>query len=140
MYKDFDIPTIKSQQLAERLRECLPGGDTRTSAYYEPYPVGLASGKGCRVLDVDGNEYVDLLNNFTSLVHGHADDFIIDRLDDQSRLGTVFPAPTETQAELAEAIRRRFSSIELLRFPNSGTEEYVSHSRRPRVHGAGRNR
>ena len=109
--------TSRSAALAERLRRVLPGGDTRTVTFYQPYPVALAEGQGCRVRDLDGNEYIDLLNNYTSLVHGHAAPAII-----EAPHGTAFPAPNEHQAELAERIVGRVGSVEHIRFTNSGTE------------------
>ncbi|MCL4288847.1 MAG: hypothetical protein KJ051_01100 [Thermoleophilia bacterium] len=69
---DYDIPTTRSAELAERLRGLLPGGDTRTGTFYPPYPLALARGAGWRLWDVDGNELIDCVNNFTSLVHGNA--------------------------------------------------------------------
>lgn len=114
--------TSRSAALAERLRRVLPGGDTRTVTFYQPYPVALAEGQGCRVRDLDGNEYIDLLNNYTSLVHGHAAPAIIEALVAQAPHGTAFPAPNAHQAELAERIVGRVGSVEHIRFTNSGTE------------------
>jgi len=114
--------TPGSAELAERLRRALPGGDTRSSTFYEPYPIAFERGEGCRVWDVDGNEYVDFLNNFTSLVHGHAHPQIVEAVALQAARGTAFPAPNVAQAELAERIVERVPSIELLRYTNSGSE------------------
>jgi glutamate-1-semialdehyde 2,1-aminomutase len=100
----------------------LPAGNTRTTTYYAPFPIALARGDGYRVWDLDGNEYVDLLNNYTALVHGHAAPAISAAIERVLREGTVFPAPIPLQAELAERICRHFASIELVRFTNSGTE------------------
>ena len=69
---NYRIETTESRRLSERLRRVLPAGDTRTVTYYPPYPLALARGEGCHVWDIDGNVFVDLLNNYTSLVHGHA--------------------------------------------------------------------
>ena len=119
------LVTRKSGQLAERLRRVLPGGDTRSTTFYEPYPLALARGRGCWVWDLDGNEYLDFMNNFTSLVHGHAHPAIIEALIEQTHLGTAFPGPHATQAELAERITERVHSIELLRYTNSGSESIM---------------
>lgn len=72
--------------------------------------------------DVDGNEFIDLLNNYSSLVHGHCHPAIVAAVVDQLDRGFVFPAPSSLQADLAERISERFASIERLRFTNSGTE------------------
>ena len=66
--------TAASAALYERATRVLPGGDTRTGTFYLPYPVFLDRGQGARVWDADGNEYLDFLSNFTSLIHGHAHD------------------------------------------------------------------
>src|SRR5579875_1944901 len=97
----YRFTTTGSSELAERLERSMPGGNTRSGVYYRPFPLSLAKGAGYRVWDVDGNEFIDLLNNFTSLVHGHAAPLIVEVITAQAKLGTVFPAPTEAQAELA---------------------------------------
>ncbi len=56
----------------ERARKVLPGGDTRTSTYYSPYPLVMAQADGMTLQDVDGHGYLDYMNNATSLIHGHA--------------------------------------------------------------------
>jgi glutamate-1-semialdehyde 2,1-aminomutase len=119
---DYSFPTSHSRRLADRLRRTLPGGDTRKGTFYPPYPLALARGSGCRVWDVDGNEFIDLVNNYAALVHGHAPPAIVEAIVAQARLGTAFPAPSELQAALAERICGRFASIERVRFTNSGTE------------------
>lgn len=130
---DFHIDTTNSRALSARLERSMPGGDTRTLAYYQPYPLAIVRGSGCRIWDADGNEYVDLLNNYTSTVHGHASPEITEALNRQASLGTVFPAPGKMQAELAERIRERFSSIDKLRFANSGSEAVMIALRGARV-------
>lgn len=116
------IETTRSRQLIERLRRSMPGGDTRSLTYFPPHPLAISRGSGCRIWDADGNEFVDLLNNYTAAVHGHAVPAIAEALAGQASLGTAFPAPNELQAELAERILARFASIESIRFANSGTE------------------
>jgi glutamate-1-semialdehyde aminotransferase len=117
--------TTGSSELAERLRRVLPGGDTRSATFYEPYPIAFERGEGYRVVDVDGNEYLDFVNNFTSLVHGHAHPVIVQALVEQVGRGTAFPAPHRAQADLAERIVSRLPSVELLRYTNSGSEANI---------------
>lgn len=118
----YGFETRRSQELAERLRHVLPGGDTRTGTFYAPFPLAIARGSGYRIWDVDGNEFIDCLNNFTSLVHGNAAPAIVEALRQQAELGTAFGAPNELQAEVAERIRDRIASVEHVRFTNSGSE------------------
>ena len=114
--------TPASRDLFERATLALPGGSTRTTIFNAPYPPYLVRGEGIRTWDVDGNEYRDFLGNYTSLILGHAHPDVVAAVEAQVRRGSAFAAPTETEIELAEEIRRRVPSIERLRFTSSGTE------------------
>jgi len=118
----YGIETERSREVSERLARSVPGGNTRSLAYFPPYPLAISSGSGCRLRDADGNEFIDFLNNYTASVHGHAVPAVNEVMMEQAALGTVFPAPAELQAELAERIIDRVASVEKLRFANSGTE------------------
>ena len=118
----YGIKTDRSREISERLARSIPGANTRSLAYFPPYPLAISSGSGCRVRDADGNEFIDLLNNYTASVHGHAVPAVNEAMIEQAAHGTVFPAPAELQAELAERIIARVASVEKLRFANSGTE------------------
>jgi len=120
--KRYKIITERSRELAQRLSRSIPGGNTRSLAHFPPYPLAISHGCGCRIWDVDGNGFVDLLNNYTATVHGHAVPAINEAMSRQAALGTVFPAPAEAQAEFAERIVHRVASVEKVRFANSGTE------------------
>jgi glutamate-1-semialdehyde 2,1-aminomutase len=63
----FAQRTVRSKDLDARAKAYLPGGDTRAATYFAPYPAYMVSGSGCYLYDVDGNAYLDLLNNYTSL-------------------------------------------------------------------------
>jgi glutamate-1-semialdehyde 2,1-aminomutase len=119
---DYLARTPRSRELFERATGSLPGGSTRTTVYTAPYPPYIESGDGLRITDVDGNVYRDCLGNYTSLILGHAHPAVVEAVEAQVRRGSVFAAPTETEIELAEEIRRRVPSIERLRFTSSGTE------------------
>ena len=100
----------------------LPGGDTRTGTFYLPYPLFVARGEGCHLWDADGHQYLDVLNNFTSLVHGHGHTAVVRAIADQAAKGTVHGTANPLQVALAEVLCRRVPSVERLRFCNSGTE------------------
>ncbi|MBA2718107.1 MAG: aspartate aminotransferase family protein [Chloroflexi bacterium] len=119
---DYRARTPRSRSLFERATASLPGGSTRTTVYSAPYPPYAASGSGLVVTDVDGNTYRDFLGNYTSLILGHAHPAVVAAVEAQVRRGSAFAAPTETEVELAEELRRRVPSIEHLRFTSSGTE------------------
>lgn len=114
--------TPKSEVLWTSAKRVMPGGDTRTNTFFLPYPVFIERGEGCRVLDADGNSYVDFLANYTSLILGHAHPKVVERVTQQLSRGTAFASPLESQIDLATAICSRVSSIERVRFCNSGTE------------------
>src|SRR5215469_16540943 len=118
----FRKQTVKSAQLAERAERVMPGGDTRTTTYHRPYPLAIARGEGPFLWDVDGNRYIDLLGNYTSLVHGHAYPPITEAIERVARAGTAWPARSNTQVELAELLCERVPGVERVRFCNSGTE------------------
>jgi glutamate-1-semialdehyde 2,1-aminomutase len=119
---DYLAKTPRSRALWERATASLPGGSTRTTVYSAPYPPYLERGLGLVVTDVDGNMYRDFLGNYTSLILGHAHPAVIAAVEAQVRRGSAFAAPTETEVELAEELRRRVASVEHLRFTSSGTE------------------
>jgi glutamate-1-semialdehyde 2,1-aminomutase len=102
----------------------MPGANTRTVTHYEPFPVCLDHGEGCRLWDLDGNAYIDLLNNYTPLVHGHAHPRIVEAITKtaQAGLAAALPAPIELQGELAERLCSRTPSLDLVRFTNSASE------------------
>jgi glutamate-1-semialdehyde 2,1-aminomutase len=114
--------TPGSARLAERAERVMPGGDTRTTTYHRPYPLAIARGDGPFLWDIDGNRYIDLLGNYTSLVHGHAYPPIAEAIARAAREGTAWPARSNAQVELAELLCERVPSVERVRFCNSGTE------------------
>ena len=77
---------------------------------------------GCGSATSTATTYRDFLGNYTSLILGHAHPAVVAAVEAQVRRGSAFAAPTETEVELAEEIRRRVPSVERLRFTSSGTE------------------
>jgi glutamate-1-semialdehyde 2,1-aminomutase len=119
---EYQERTKSSLELRKKAVRFLPGGDTRSVAYYPPYPFYASHGKGCELYDLDGNAYIDCVNNMTSLVHGHAHPQVVAAICEQAAKGTAHAAPTELQSLHAEKICGRMPSMESLRFCNSGTE------------------
>lgn len=119
MYPD---PQSRSKALYDRAVASLPGGNSRTTVFMSPYPIYAARGEGCRVWDVDGNVFIDCINNFTSLIHGHAHPRLVEAATRQIALGTAFGLPTESEIDLAELLASRLPAVDQLRFANSGTE------------------
>jgi glutamate-1-semialdehyde 2,1-aminomutase len=126
--------TPASRALYERAVGSLPGGNTRTTLFVQPYPFYFDHGIGCRVYDVDGHERIDFINNYTSLILGHAHPNVVAAIQRQVGRGFSAAAPSELEIGLAEAIKRRLPSIDLLRFTNSGTEATMLALRAARAH------
>lgn len=125
--------TLGSAALHARAGRSMPGGDTRTVISFQPHPLYLASGNGARLTDVDGNAYLDLLGNYTSMVHGHAHPRIVEAITRQAALGTGHAGGTEHALELAELLTGRVSALDTVRFCNSGTEATLNAIRAARA-------
>jgi glutamate-1-semialdehyde 2,1-aminomutase len=100
----------------------MPGGNTRTVLYNDPFPLTIARGDGCRLWDLDGHEYVDMLGEFTAGIFGHTNQVIRSAVISALERGIDLSGHTAAEAELASLICDRFPSIKLVRFTNSGTE------------------
>jgi glutamate-1-semialdehyde 2,1-aminomutase len=100
----------------------MPGGNTRTVLYSNPFPLAIARGDGCRLWDLDGHEYIDMLGEFTAGIYGHTNHVIRSAVISALERGIDLSGHTVTEAELARIICDRFPSIALVRFTNSGTE------------------
>ena len=105
-----------------RASAVLPGGNTRSVLHYDPFPLAMVRGQGCRLWDADGHEYVDFLGEYTAGIYGHSDPRIAAAIHQAVAGGLNFGSTTLREAELAELIQARFPSMELMRFTNSGTE------------------
>ncbi len=127
--KVFEQRTPVSGERFARAQAVFPGGDTRAATFYAPYPATIAETAGTRLVDVDGNEYIDMLFNYTSMIVGHAHPSITDAVTRTFSRTTPVAAPVIGQIELAEEIVRRVSSVEQLRFVNSGTEATMGATR-----------
>jgi glutamate-1-semialdehyde 2,1-aminomutase len=106
----------------DEAKTVIPGGNTRLTAYFAPYPFYAVQGEGCRIHDLDGNVRLDFYNNATSLLFGHAYPPVVAAISDQARRGTAFAIPTEPEVELAKLLVARLPSVDGVRFTNSGTE------------------
>jgi glutamate-1-semialdehyde 2,1-aminomutase len=115
-----------SEKLFKKACEYLPGGDTRRATFYHPFPAFMERGEGCFLYDVDGHKYLDYLNNYCSLVHGHAHPKVVAAITEQAKIGTVFGAPAKANIDLAREICHRLPSAEKVRFCNSGTEATIA--------------
>ncbi len=119
---EYTGKTGRSRALFEEALRAMPGGNSRTTTFFDPYPFYLQRGQGAHIWDEDGNERIDFNGNYTSLILGHAPPDVVQAVQRAAAAGLSFPGPTEHEIRLAEAITRRMPSIERVRFTNSGTE------------------
>ncbi|MGH3548668.1 MAG: glutamate-1-semialdehyde 2,1-aminomutase [Pseudonocardiaceae bacterium] len=130
-----DVP--RSEALFERASAVIPGGVNSPVRAYRAVggtPRFAASGAGPYLTDVDGREYVDLVNSWGALLLGHAHPAVVDAVAAAAARGTSFGAPTEGEVLLAEEIAARVPAVERLRLVNSGTEATMSAVRLARAH------
>ena len=114
--------TAGSRALHERAAKVMPGGTTRTTTYFDPYPLYIERGEGCRIWDVDGTERIDMLGNYTAMILGHANPKIVEAIREQAAKGTGFAAANPIEVKLATILCDRVPSVDAVRFCNSGTE------------------
>jgi glutamate-1-semialdehyde 2,1-aminomutase len=110
-----------SARMAARARDSLAGGVTSNWQITSPQPVWLSHGRGSKIYDVDGTEYVDLHGGYGAALAGHAHPAIVEAVRGQVTRGTHFAQPTEDSLVVADELARRFGQP-LWRFANSGTE------------------
>jgi glutamate-1-semialdehyde 2,1-aminomutase len=113
--------TVGSQRATERARKVLPLGVPSSFQAYDPHPIVVRHASGSRMVDVDGNEYVDYDMGFGALFAGHMNPAVRKAVHQQLADGTLYVTPCELDAEVAELLRDRYH-LPMWRFTNSGTE------------------
>lgn len=112
----------KSEAIYTNATNSLPGGNTRSVLYYHPFPLAIKSAHGSILTDVDGHEYVDLLGEYTAGLYGHSEPVITKAIIQATQRGLNFGGQHEDEVKLADLVKARFPSMDLIRFTNSGTE------------------
>jgi glutamate-1-semialdehyde 2,1-aminomutase len=127
----------RSQQLFEQAQKYIPGGvnsPVRSFRAVQGTPPFIDRGKGCRIWDADGNEYIDYVGSWGPLVLGHAHPAVVAALQKAAEGGTSFGAPTEGEVELARIICDALPSVDRVRLVSSGTEACMSAIRMARAY------
>jgi glutamate-1-semialdehyde 2,1-aminomutase len=122
-------PRKKSQELHARACRVIPGGvDSPVRAFNSVggEPPYIVRGKGARIWDADGNEYIDYVGSWGPLILGHAFPSVVEVVERANRDGASFGACTPAEAELATAVIEAFPSMDKVRFVSSGTEATMS--------------
>lgn len=126
----------RSTDLLESARNRIPGGvnsPVRAFKSVGATPPFIASGRGSRLIDVDGNEYIDFVSSWGPLIFGHAHPRVVEAVRNALERGTSFGAPTEIELEMAELVCDMIPSVEMIRMVNSGTEAAMSAARLARA-------
>jgi glutamate-1-semialdehyde 2,1-aminomutase len=116
--------TTTSAALYDEARALIPGGASSIIRWssYEPYPIYMEKGVGPRVTDVDGNEYLDYLLGYGTLINGHAHPKILQALREQGEKGILFGTPVELEVQLARKFKQMVPSADMVIFGTNGTD------------------
>jgi len=121
-----------SARLFARAQRVTPGGVNSPVRAFKAVggsPRFIARATGARLVDVDGNSFIDYVGSWGPLIHGHAPAGLIARIARQAKLGTSYGAPGPLEVELAERVQKLVPSMERVRFVSSGTEATMSAAR-----------
>jgi glutamate-1-semialdehyde 2,1-aminomutase len=132
----------RSKKAFQEAQTLMPGGVNSPVRAFKSVginPIVMDHGKGSKIVDIDGNEYIDYVLSWGPLIHGHSHDTVVEALKKVVESGTSFGAPTLIENELAKLVIERVPSIEIIRMVNSGTEATMSALRLARGY-TGRNK
>jgi len=111
-----------SKELFERAKRRIPGGVNSPVRAFSPYPFFAREGRGSRIIDVDGNEYIDYCMGYGPLIFGHSPPPVVEAVGEALERGTLFGTPTEGEVLLAELIGELVPSMEKVRLVSTGAE------------------
>jgi len=117
----YEKRTPKSAEAHKKAEKRIPLGVASNYRAYDPYPIFVAEGHGSKIVDMDGNEYIDHNLCFGTLMAGHGHPAVVKAAQWALQNGTTFGMPHGMEAELAEEICARYP-VEMVRFGSSGTE------------------
>ena len=123
----------RSEELHNQAKNHMPGGDTRNSIFWDPFPLYVTDGNGTTLTDADGNKRTDFVNNMTTLILGHRPPEVVAAVAEQLEHGLSFPAPSPSVVRWAELMCERVPSLDKVRFVNTGTEATLNAIRAARA-------
>jgi glutamate-1-semialdehyde 2,1-aminomutase len=118
---NFVAKRPKTAAMHERARRVMPGGNTRTVLFSQPFPIRIAEAEGSRLTDIDGHSYIDYVGEYSAGIYGHSHPKLVAAVQDALAMGLNIGAQHVREVSFAEAVAERFA-LERLRFTNSGTE------------------
>ncbi|MGA8904716.1 MAG: glutamate-1-semialdehyde 2,1-aminomutase [Candidatus Bathyarchaeia archaeon] len=119
------LTTRKSWNLYQRALKVMPGGASSHGQCYpvfDPYPLTFERGKGSKIWDADGNQYIDFILSMGPCILGHCHPKLMEAVRAQLEKGTAFAVLNETEVKLAEKVCEIVPNADMVRFSNSGTE------------------
>lgn len=116
------MKTENSRKLFEAAKKVLSGGVSSPVRAIKPYPFYTKNANGSKIIDIDGNEYIDYVMGYGPLLLGHNYPAIKEAVIKQLADGWLYGTPTELEVSLAKEIIRLYASIEMVRFVSTGTE------------------
>lgn len=127
----------KSKELFEQAQMVIPGGVNSPVRAFKSVgmpPPFIARANGCRLWDMDGNEYIDYVGSWGPLILGHRHPAVIHAIQRCLERGTTYGAPTDLEVTLAQMVVEALPSVEMVRMVNSGTEATMSALRLARAY------
>ena len=135
----FTAANPLSKQRWDAARQSLPGGNTRTVLFHDPFPLAFAGGRDATLTTLDGATLTDFLGEFTAGLFGHSEARILRAVHEALDSGISLGGHNDREQHLARLLCERFD-LGLVRFTNSGTEANlmalalaVEYTRRPKV-------
>ncbi|GAA0106780.1 glutamate-1-semialdehyde 2,1-aminomutase [Paraclostridium sordellii] len=132
----------KSLKIYEEATKYIPGGVNSPVRAFKSVgldPVFIDRAEGCKIYDVDGNEYIDYICSWGPLMLGHSPKEIVDGIEEVVKKGTSYGVPTAIEVDMAKLIVEAYPAIDQVRMVNSGTEATMSALRVARAY-TGRNK
>lgn len=132
----------KSKEAFKEAVKLMPGGvnsPVRAFKSVDMDPIFMERGRGSRIYDIDGNDYIDYVLSWGPLILGHTNDRVVEAIKKVAESGTSFGAPSLMENKLAKLVSERVPSIEIIRMVSSGTEATMSALRLARGY-TGRNK
>jgi glutamate-1-semialdehyde 2,1-aminomutase len=115
-----------SKALFDEATQVMPGGVSSPVRAVKPFPFYTKSAKGCRLTDVDGNDYIDLCMGYGPLILGHQPEPVKEAIQRQLDRGWLYGTPCESEVRYARKIREYMPSMRMMRFVSTGGEATMS--------------
>lgn len=128
---------VKSRNLWEKAKTLIPGGvnsPVRACRAVGRFPLFIDRAQGCRLIDADGNEFIDYVGSWGPMILGHRHPAVIEAVERVLSRGMSFGAPIDLEVELVEMVVNAVKSVEMVRMVNSGTEATMSAVRAARAY------